>query len=69
MHPLRKLGALLVESKIYNAFGQFVGPFRAQGLYVNDGRGDTVCECRDQQTAKMIAGFLIEKFPPPASKK
>lgn len=63
MHPLRKLGALLVEGQLYNTFNGFLGPFRTNHLYVDDAKGRTVAECPDKATTKVICDLLNEKFP------
>jgi len=63
MHPLRKLGALLVEGQMYNTFNGFLGPFRVNHFYVDDAKGRTVSECTSKETAKVICDLLNEKFP------
>jgi hypothetical protein len=64
MHPLRKLGALLIEEgKPYNTFNGFLGPFKVGHLYVDDAKGRTVAECTSKETAKVLCDLLNEKFP------
>ena len=36
----------------------YLGPFRASGYYVDDRRGDTVIECRNTETAQILADIL-----------
>jgi hypothetical protein len=64
MHPLRKLGALLIEEgKPYNTFNGFLGPFNVGHTYVNDAKGRTVADCPDKETAKIIADLLNKTYP------
>jgi hypothetical protein len=66
MHPLRKLGALLIENgKPYNTFGTFRGPFNVGHTYVNDASGTTVADCPSKEVAKVICDLLNEKFQRP----
>jgi hypothetical protein len=42
-------------------YSTFVAPFRATGLWVEDARGLSVCECPDYDVAEGLAKILNER--------